>query len=116
MLQLKRISQEQVITIDKYGYTKYINKKKPTKVDTIEFKNLGEIRFHTYGDVLRYLSTELVNIAKEVILDSYIMSDDDTYDYTLTNGNVVKMSTYTLGYRVRVTKTFEEVVTTTIEE
>ena len=48
MLQLKRISQEQVITIDKYGYTKYINKKKPTKVDTIEFKNLGEIRFHTY--------------------------------------------------------------------
>ena len=68
-------------------------------------------------NLLNYLSTELISIAKEVILDSYIISDDDdTYDYTLINGNVVKMSTYTLGYRVRVTKTFEEVATTSIEE
>lgn len=116
MLQLKRISQEQVITVDKYGYTKYVDKMTPTSVDTIEFKDLGEIRFHTYGDVLRYISTKLINIAKEVILDSYIMSDDSTYDYTLTNGNVVKLSTFTFGYRVRVTKTFEDVSTTSIEK
>lgn len=116
MLHLKKMTRRQIRVTAKnneHHYTTFEDVKEPLRMEDIEFKDLGEIEFHTYSDLLHYISTELITIAEEIEVDTYVLNGkntDDTFKYVLYNGDEVELSSFTLGYRVRVTIAEDNVV------
>lgn len=111
MLKLKKLSNTYIITLDNEGDIMHSKEISHIDIKDIEFKELGEIQYRNYNEVLYNLMLQhrCAKVEKEITIEieiiSYILdSSNELYDYKIYGWKSVKMSTFALGYNYVINK------------